>query len=121
VPSQKPPQNKGPFGDFVKMYRKGLGGGVFLLTHLKNPKDKILVRIIGRDNKGRVEFDTFRIHPEIEALRYGAASAYKALTIKQFTKRFKAYHDEWAGYQDNKEWKKFLDSAYFQHLYQKLL
>lgn len=111
MPSPRSPK---PFGEFVKTTRKGLPGGLFLLVHAQNPKDKMFVRIVGSDKKGHIEFYTLRIYPEFQVSR-------TIVTIKQFTERFKSYYDTWVGYENDEEWKKFLDSAYFQYLYQKLV
>lgn len=89
----------------------------------KNPfcaQDRLFVRFLGKDKRGRIQIDTFRIHPDLEALRYGKNSAYQSLSRKQFKNMFGKYNEELVGYLDDKGWESFIESAYYNYLYQKL-
>lgn len=108
-------------GDFVEIYEGHFINTVFLLRHFQDVKDKAILRFIGKDENDRMEFDLFRIHPELEDVRYGAGSAHKALTLKQFSKKFNEYEFISIDYNENKEWEAFIDSAHHIYRYQKLL
>jgi len=95
---------------------------VCLFENPHNRRDRFLARFLGQDQKGRIQMDVFRIRPNLEAIRYGKNSAYKALTPKQFDRRiFYKYEDRLVGYLNDKEWERFIESSYFQHIFQKLL
>lgn len=90
----------------------------------KNPldaQDRLFVRFLGKDKRGRIQIDTFRIHPEIEALRYGRKSAYASLSKKQFKEMFGKYKEEFVGYLNDDEWESFIESSYYNYLFQKFV
>lgn len=107
--------------DFARMYEGHCINTVFLLASFHDAKDKAIMRFIGTDKNGRMEFDLFRIHPELEDVRYGVGSEHKALTLKQFSKKFNDYEFTPMDYNEDKDWEAFLDSAYHIYRYQKLL
>lgn len=107
--------------DFARIYDGHCINTVFLLTSFHDAKDKAIMRFIGKDKNGRMELDLFRIHPKLEDVRYGVGSVYKALTLKQFAKKFNEYEFTPMDYNEDKDWEAFIDSAHHIYRYQKLL
>lgn len=107
--------------DFVRIYGGHFINTVFLLRHFHDAKDKAILRYIGQDKNGRMEFDLFRIYPELEDVRYGVHSGEKALTLKQFVKKFNEYEFSPMDYNEDKDWEAFIDSAHHAYRFQKLL
>lgn len=107
--------------DFVRIYGRHFNNTVFLLASFHDAEDKAIMRFIGIDKNGRMEFDLFRIHPELEDVRYGVNSTHKALTLKQFAKKFNEYEFIPINYNEDNDWEAFIDSAYHIYYFQKLL
>lgn len=107
--------------DLARIYEGHFINTVFLLMSFHNANDKAIMRCIGKDKNGRMEFDLFRIHPELEDIRFGVGSVYTALTRKQFAKKFNEYEFTPIDYNEDKDWEAFIDSAHHIYRYQKLL
>lgn len=108
-------------GDFARIYEGYFINTVFLLQNFHDAKDKAILRYIGNDKNGRMEFDLFRIYPELEDVRYGVNSVHKALTLKQFVKKFNEYEFIPTDYNGDEEWGAFIDAAHHAYRFQKLL
>lgn len=107
--------------DFARIYEGHFINTVFLLRSPHDAKDRAIMRYIGNDKNGRMEFDLFRIYPELEDARYGVLSANKALTLKQFVKKFNEYEFIPIDYNEDRDWEAFIDSAHHIYRFQKLL
>ena len=94
--------------------------GVYLLKSEVSPKEKLFLRCLGKDRRGRIMCDIFRLRPELESVRYGQKSCRDAITKTQFYEKFRKYTFTCVGFLSNNEWEDFIESAYYNYLYQKL-